>query len=85
MISKGGSEALLHTLINMTRIFPPNYDVLLPLMHLIVKVGQRDKRFGQKAQEIGAINETLNLLKHSLPQPKYVTPCLWVLKIYASS
>ncbi|XP_048419122.2 cytosolic carboxypeptidase 4 isoform X1 [Stegostoma tigrinum] len=85
MISKGGSEALLHTLINMSRIFPPNYDVLLPLMHLIIKVGQRDKRFGQKAQEIGAINETLNLLKHSLPQPKYVTPCLWVLKIYASS
>ncbi|XP_060708839.1 cytosolic carboxypeptidase 4 [Hemiscyllium ocellatum] len=85
MISKGGSEALLHTLINMTRIFPPNYDVLLPLLHLIIKVGQRDKRFGQKAQEIGAINETLNLLKHSLPQPKYVTPCLWVLKIYATS
>ncbi|XP_067873731.1 cytosolic carboxypeptidase 4 [Heterodontus francisci] len=85
MISKGGSEALLQTLMNMTRIFPPNYDVILPLMHLIVKVGQRDKRFGQKAQEIGAINETLNLLKHSLPQPKYATPCLWVLKIYASS
>ncbi|XP_078386099.1 cytosolic carboxypeptidase 4 [Cetorhinus maximus] len=85
MISKGGSEALLHTLVNMTRIFPPNYNVLLPLMHLLVKVGQRDKRFGQKAQEIGAINETLNLLRHSIPEPKYVTPCLWVLKICASS
>ncbi|XP_078097457.1 cytosolic carboxypeptidase 4 isoform X2 [Mustelus asterias] len=85
MISKGGSEALLHTLVNMTRIFPPNYYVLLPLMHLIIKVGQRDRRFGQKAQEIGAIDETLNLLQLSLPQPKYVTPCLWVLRIYASS
>uniref|UniRef100_UPI00398F85EE cytosolic carboxypeptidase 4 n=1 Tax=Pristiophorus japonicus TaxID=55135 RepID=UPI00398F85EE len=85
MISKGGSEALLHTLVNMTRISPPNYDVILPLMHLMVKVGQRDKKFGQKAQEIGTINETLSLLKHSLPHTKYVTPCLWVLKVYASS
>ncbi|XP_067827511.1 cytosolic carboxypeptidase 4 [Heptranchias perlo] len=84
MISKGGSEALLHTLVNVTRIFPPDYDVILPLLHLIVKVGQRDKQFGQKAQKIGAINETVNLLKHSLWQPKYVTSCLWVLKIYAS-
>ncbi|XP_072326681.1 cytosolic carboxypeptidase 4 [Scyliorhinus torazame] len=85
MISKGGSEALLHTLVNMTRIFPPNYHVFLPLMHLIVKVGQRDKGFGQKAQEIGATDETLNLLKVSPPQPKYVIPCLWALKIYAAS
>ncbi|XP_051896233.1 LOW QUALITY PROTEIN: cytosolic carboxypeptidase 4 [Pristis pectinata] len=85
LITKGGSEALLHTLVNVTRILPLDYEVILPLMHLIVKVGQRDKRFGQKAQEIGALNEILNLMKCSLPQAKYVTPCLWTVKICASS
>ncbi|XP_032906011.1 cytosolic carboxypeptidase 4 [Amblyraja radiata] len=85
LITKGGSEALLHTLVNVTQVLPLDYDIILPLICLIVKVGQRDKRFGQKAQEIGALSEILNITKCSLPQAKYVTPCLWIIKICASS
>ncbi|XP_069768186.1 cytosolic carboxypeptidase 4 isoform X3 [Narcine bancroftii] len=85
LITKGGSEALLHTLVNVMRIHPLDYEVILPLMCLIVKVGQRDKKVGQKAQEVGALNEILNLMKCSLPQANYVTPCLWAIKVCASS
>lgn len=41
MISKGGSEALLTALVNTARSFSPNYTVLLPLLHLVAKVGHR--------------------------------------------
>ncbi|XP_072134241.1 cytosolic carboxypeptidase 4 isoform X1 [Mobula birostris] len=85
LITKGGSEALLHTLVNVTKVLPLDYKVIFPLMQLIVKVGQRDQRFGHKAQEIGALNEILNLMKCGLPRAKYVTPCLWTIKICASS
>ena len=41
MISKGGSEALLQTLVNTARTASPDYDVLLPLFRLLAKVGLR--------------------------------------------
>lgn len=41
MISKGGSEALLRTLVDMARTDPPDYEVLLPLFRLLAKVGLR--------------------------------------------
>lgn len=41
MISKGGSEALLQTLVDTARTASPDYDVLLPLLRLLAKVGLR--------------------------------------------
>lgn len=41
MISKGGSEALLQTLVDTARAASPDYDVLLPLFRLLAKVGLR--------------------------------------------
>ncbi|KAL6038294.1 hypothetical protein STEG23_030297, partial [Scotinomys teguina] len=41
MISKGGSEALLQTLVDTARSVSPDYDILLPLFRLMAKVGLR--------------------------------------------
>lgn len=41
MINKGGSEALLQTLVDTARSESPDYDILLPLFRLMAKVGLR--------------------------------------------
>lgn len=41
LIRKGGSEALLTALVKTARCFSPNYTILVPLLHLLAKVGQR--------------------------------------------
>ena len=41
MISKGGSEALLQTLVDTARTASPDYVILLPLFRLLAKVGLR--------------------------------------------
>lgn len=41
MISKGGTEALLQALVNAAHTLVPDYDVLLPLLRLLAKVGQK--------------------------------------------
>ena len=41
MISKGGSEALLQTLVETARTASPDYVILLPLFRLLAKVGLR--------------------------------------------
>lgn len=41
MIGKGGSEALLQTLVDTARSASPDYDILLPLFRLMAKVGLR--------------------------------------------
>lgn len=85
MISKGGSEALLTALVNTARCFSPNYTLLLPLLHLLAKVGHRDRRIGVKAEDAGAVVLTLNLLKQNLRNPKRAAACLWVIQVFASS
>uniref|UniRef100_A0A4W6FSW1 ATP/GTP binding protein-like 1 n=1 Tax=Lates calcarifer TaxID=8187 RepID=A0A4W6FSW1_LATCA len=85
MISKGGSEALLTALVNAGRSFCPNYTILLPLLHLLAKVGHRDRRIGMKAEEAGAVLLILNLLKHNVKYPKRAAACLWVIQVFASS
>ncbi|GAB1292218.1 Tubulin-glutamate carboxypeptidase [Apodemus speciosus] len=42
MISKGGSEALLQTLVDTARSASPDWDILLPLFRLLAKVGLRE-------------------------------------------
>ena len=41
MISKGGSESLLRALVNTASTRSPNYTLLLPILHLLSKVGHR--------------------------------------------
>ncbi|KAM9808087.1 LOW QUALITY PROTEIN: cytosolic carboxypeptidase 4 [Neosynchiropus ocellatus] len=85
MISKGGSEALLTALVNTARTFSPNYTVLLPLLHLLAKVGHRDRRIGAKAEDAGAVLLTLNLLKQNLAHAQRAAACLLVLRVFCAS
>ncbi|XP_069480385.1 cytosolic carboxypeptidase 4 [Ambystoma mexicanum] len=85
MIAKGGSEALLQTLVNIGREPSHDYSVLLPLLRLLATVGQRDGKFGEKAQKLEATDLLLSLARTNLSKTQYLTPCLWVLQTYASS
>ncbi|TDH09125.1 hypothetical protein EPR50_G00083260 [Perca flavescens] len=85
MISKGGSEALLVALVNAGRSFSPNYTILLPLLHLLAKVGHRDRRIGVKAEEAGAVLLTLNLLRHNAQHGSRAAACLWAIQVFCSS
>lgn len=62
MISKGGSEALLTALINTGCSFSPNYAILLPLLHLLAKVGHRG--------EEGCKDEQQNYIGDGLTKPQ---------------
>ncbi|XP_066211390.1 cytosolic carboxypeptidase 4 isoform X1 [Saccopteryx leptura] len=85
MISKGGSEALLQTLVDTARTASPDYDILLPLFRLLTKVGLRDKKFGQKALELEALDVTLILARKNLSHSQNLLHCLWALRVFASS
>ncbi|XP_054569264.1 cytosolic carboxypeptidase 4 [Eptesicus fuscus] len=85
MISKGGSEALLQTLVDTARTASPDYGILLPLFRLLAKVGLRDKKFGQKALELGALDVTLILARKNLSHSPNLLHCLWALGVFASS
>uniref|UniRef100_A0A8D0UNS7 tubulin-glutamate carboxypeptidase n=1 Tax=Sus scrofa TaxID=9823 RepID=A0A8D0UNS7_PIG len=85
MISKGGSEALLQTLVDTARTASPDYDILLPLLRLLAKVGLRDKKFGQKALELEALDVTLILARKNLSHSQNLLHCLWALRVFTSS
>ncbi|CAM9717119.1 unnamed protein product [Rangifer tarandus platyrhynchus] len=85
MISKGGSEALLQTLVETARTASPDYVILLPLFRLLAKVGLRDKKFGQKALELEALDVTLILARKNLCHSQNLLHCLWALRVFASS
>ncbi|XP_030586826.1 cytosolic carboxypeptidase 4 [Archocentrus centrarchus] len=85
MIRKGGSEALLTALVKCGHTFNPNYTILLPLLHLLAKVGHRDRHIGMKAEEAGAVLLTLNLLKHNAEDARRAAACLWVIQVFCSS
>ncbi|XP_062998243.1 cytosolic carboxypeptidase 4 [Elgaria multicarinata webbii] len=84
-ISKGGSEALLQALVNAAQTPMPDYDILLPLFRLMAKIGQKDKKFGLKAQRLEVIDMTLSLARKNLNHHQNLTHCLWALQVYASS
>ncbi|CAL8374302.1 unnamed protein product [Arctogadus glacialis] len=85
MITKGGSQALLTALVKTARCFNPNYTVLLPLLHLLAKLGCRDPRIGMKAEDADAVLLTLNLLKQNPTHAKISAACLMVIRVYCSS
>ncbi|XP_063304948.1 cytosolic carboxypeptidase 4 [Pelobates fuscus] len=85
MISKGGSEALLQTLVNMARSDSKDYSILIPLLQLLVRVGQRDGNIGEKAQKLEATDVTLSLARRNLTKFELLTPCIDALQVYASN
>ncbi|XP_069723351.1 cytosolic carboxypeptidase 4 [Phaenicophaeus curvirostris] len=85
VISKGGTEALLQALAIAARTEPPDYCILLPLLRLLARVGQRDRKFGLKVQKAEAIDIILSLARRNLGHRLYLTHCLWVLRVCASN
>ncbi|NWX47061.1 CBPC4 carboxypeptidase, partial [Steatornis caripensis] len=85
MISKGGSEALLKALAAAARTEPPDHGTLLPLLRLLARVGQRDRKFGLKVQKAEATDTILSLARRNLGHHLHLTHCLWVLRVCASN
>ncbi|NXP08658.1 CBPC4 carboxypeptidase, partial [Thinocorus orbignyianus] len=85
VISKGGSEALLQALAAAARTEPPDHSTLLPLLRLLARVGQRDKKFGLKAQKAEATDIILSLIRRNLGHHLHLIHCLWVLRVCASN
>ncbi|CAL8357856.1 unnamed protein product [Lota lota] len=85
MITKGGSQALLAALVKTARCLNPNYTVLVPLLHLLAKLGCRDRRIGVKAEDADAVLLTLNLLKQTATHTRISAACLMVIQVYCSS
>ncbi|XP_060035363.1 cytosolic carboxypeptidase 4 [Erinaceus europaeus] len=85
LVTKGGSEALLRTLVDVARTVSPDYDILRPLLRMLAKVGLRDKKFGQKALELEALDVTLILARKNLSHSQNLLHCLWALRVFASS
>uniref|UniRef100_A0A8C3LIY5 tubulin-glutamate carboxypeptidase n=1 Tax=Chrysolophus pictus TaxID=9089 RepID=A0A8C3LIY5_CHRPC len=85
VISKGGSEALLQALISAARTKPPDPSILLPLLRLLARVGQQDRKFGIKVQKAEATDVILSLTKQNLGHHLNLAHCLWVLRVCASN
>ncbi|XP_048887107.1 cytosolic carboxypeptidase 4-like isoform X2 [Brienomyrus brachyistius] len=85
MISKGGSEALLMALLSIARSSYPNDSVLLPLLHLLAKVGHRDRKIGLKAEKMEAVLPMLDLLRQNVKHARRAAACLWVLQVFCCS
>ncbi|XP_073674965.1 cytosolic carboxypeptidase 1 [Garra rufa] len=84
-VSKGGTAILLQLLVSSSKDPPANEELMLQIHSLLVKVGPKDRKFGVKARLNGALNVTLNLVKHNLQNHKLLLPCLQVLRVYSSN
>ncbi|XP_016090765.1 cytosolic carboxypeptidase 1 isoform X2 [Sinocyclocheilus grahami] len=84
-VSKGGTAVLLQLLVSSSKDPPANEELMLHIHSLLVKVGLKDRKFGVKARLNGALNATLNLVKHNLQNYKLLLPCLQVLRVYSSN
>ncbi|XP_009885965.1 PREDICTED: cytosolic carboxypeptidase 4 [Charadrius vociferus] len=85
VISKGGSEALLQALTAAAHTEPPDHSTLLPLLRLLARVGQRDRKFGLKVQKAEATDIILSLARRNLGHHLHLTHCLWVLRVCAAN
>ncbi|KAL4641901.1 cytosolic carboxypeptidase 4-like [Arapaima gigas] len=85
MISKGGTEALLMALVSAAKAPSPNYSMLVPLMHLLAKVGRRDRKIGQKAEKMEAVLLAVDLLRQNVKHTRRAAACLWLLQVFCSS
>uniref|UniRef100_A0A672Q1B3 Cytosolic carboxypeptidase 1 n=1 Tax=Sinocyclocheilus grahami TaxID=75366 RepID=A0A672Q1B3_SINGR len=84
-VSKGGTAVLLQLLVSSSKDPPANEELMLHIHSLLGKVGLKDRKFGVKARLNGALNVTLNLVKHNLQNYKLLLPCLQVLRVYSSN
>uniref|UniRef100_A0A8C1T5M7 Cytosolic carboxypeptidase 1 n=1 Tax=Cyprinus carpio TaxID=7962 RepID=A0A8C1T5M7_CYPCA len=84
-VSKGGTAILLQMLVSSSKNPPANEELMLHIHTLLVKVGPKDRKFGVKSRLNGALNVTLNLVKHNLQNHKLLLPCLQVLRVYSSN
>uniref|UniRef100_A0A671T3S2 Cytosolic carboxypeptidase 1 n=1 Tax=Sinocyclocheilus anshuiensis TaxID=1608454 RepID=A0A671T3S2_9TELE len=84
-VSKGGTAILLQLLVSSSKDPPANEELMLHIHSLLSKVGLKDRKFGVKAHLNGALNVTLNLVKHNLQNYKLLLPCLQVLRVYSSN
>uniref|UniRef100_A0A8B9F637 ATP/GTP binding protein like 1 n=1 Tax=Amazona collaria TaxID=241587 RepID=A0A8B9F637_9PSIT len=80
-----GSEALLQALTTVARTEPLDHNILLPLLRLLARVGQRDRKFGLKVQKAEATDTILSLARRNLGHHLHLTHCLWVLRVCASN
>ncbi|KAI5105583.1 cytosolic carboxypeptidase 4 [Silurus meridionalis] len=85
MISKGGSEALLSALVKTAQCTSPNFTVLLPLLHLLAKVGHKDRMIGVKAEKAEAVLLILRLLQQNWENSRRAVACLWIITTFCSS
>ncbi|KAM9470800.1 cytosolic carboxypeptidase 4 isoform 2-T2 [Clarias gariepinus] len=85
MISKGGSEALLSALVKTAQRSTSDFTLLLPTLHLLAKVGHRDRMIGVKAEEANAVLLTLRLLQQNSENDRRAAACLWVITTFCSS
>ncbi|OXB79383.1 UNVERIFIED_CONTAM: hypothetical protein H355_007592 [Colinus virginianus] len=85
VISKGGSEALLQALISAAQTELPDYSVLLPLLRLLARIGQQDRKFGMKVQKAEVTDVILSLTRQNLGHHMNLIHCLWVLRVCASN
>ncbi|KAK7146510.1 hypothetical protein R3I93_014072 [Phoxinus phoxinus] len=84
-VSKGGTAILLQLLVSSSKDPPANEELMILIHSLLFKVGPKDKKFGVKARLNGALNVTVNLVKHNLHNYKLLLPCLQVLRVYSSN
>ncbi|OXB58850.1 hypothetical protein ASZ78_004772, partial [Callipepla squamata] len=85
VISKGGSEALLQAFISAARTELPDYSILLPLLRLLARIGQQDRKFGMKVQKAEVTDVILSLTRQNLGHHLNLIHCLWVLRVCASN
>ncbi|NWW33395.1 CBPC4 carboxypeptidase, partial [Panurus biarmicus] len=85
VVSKGGSEALLQALATAAQTEPLDHGTLLPLLRLLARVGQRDRKFGLKVQKAEATDMILSLTRRDLGNHLHLTHCLWVLRVCAAN
>ncbi|XP_051525986.1 cytosolic carboxypeptidase 1-like isoform X2 [Myxocyprinus asiaticus] len=84
-VSKGGTAILLQLLVSSSKDLPLNEELMLHIHSLLVKVGPKDRKFGVKARLNGALNVTVNLVKHNLQNYKLLLPCVQVLRVYSGN
>ncbi|XP_038161728.1 cytosolic carboxypeptidase 1 isoform X2 [Cyprinodon tularosa] len=84
-VSKGGTGVLFQILISASNELPPSEELMLQLHSLLAKVGPKDRKFGVKARLSGALNITVNVIKHNLQNTKLLLPCLQVLRVYSTN
>ncbi|XP_051950822.1 cytosolic carboxypeptidase 1 isoform X2 [Xyrauchen texanus] len=91
-VSKGGTAILLQLLVSSSKDLPLNEELMLHIHSLLFKVGPKDditsssdRKFGVKARLNGALNVTVNQVKHNLQNHKLLLPCLQVLRVYSGN